>query len=69
MPKIGLAATSFGKMGSLLVFTFLTNVKTFNRPVVAHDAGIDQALGPEFRMLLYNRVKHSFHVEGFYGFV
>lgn len=34
------------------MFTFFSDVKTFDRSVVSHYAGVDETLGPPFSILL-----------------
>ena len=58
---MGLLAARLGEMGSLFVFTFFADVKTFNRAMVAHHAGVNQTFGPQLRIVFKNRIQHSFH--------
>lgn len=39
-------------MCSLLVFTFLTDVETFHRTMIAHHSGVYEAFGPFFLVYL-----------------
>lgn len=39
-------------MSPLFMFTFFSDVKTFDRSVVSHYAGVDETLGPPFSIVL-----------------
>lgn len=51
------AVLAFGKLLPLLVFTLLSDVKAFYRPVITHHSGVDQALGS---LLIWWNYKLSF---------